>query len=338
MGGKMRLAILALFLIGVVAFAGYTLYGQFIEALEPVDTSATESVAFLVEPGASTSDVGSDLASEGLVRDGRAFALYARYHGYDGRIQAGWYMLTPAMSPDDILEFLVEGRVADRTFGVAEGLNVPQVLRSLEEQGMGSLEELDAAARSREPVERWIPGDFQGEYPVEGYLLPNTYRISWDAGPVEVVARMVHAFDEYMDERRLEKLAEMGMSVHEFVTLASIVEREAVVEEERPVIAGVFHNRLEIGMMLQACATVHYAIGRPGGELSQSDLETDSPYNTYRVEGLPPGPIASPGEASLEATLYPEDVSYLYFVARGDGTHAFADTFAEHQANINRYR
>ena len=332
------LAVILLVLMAGLGFLGYWFYGMVLDSLEPVDPVASEAVTFRVEPGASTSEVASALAEEDLVRDGRVFALYARYRGYDGRIQSGTYHLTPAMTPDEILEYLVDGRVSERSFTVPEGLNVGQTLRVLEGQGMGTREELEAAASRVEWVADWLPADYDGDSPLEGYLHPNTYRIPWDADAADVIARMVGGFREYWDEERAGRAETLGMTVHEVVTLASIVEREAVAEEERAVVSGVFHNRMEIGMRLEACATVHYAIGRPGGELSNADLETESPYNTYRVGGLPPGPIASPGAASLDAALYPESVPYLYFVAKDDGTHAFAETFAEHEANIRRYR
>ena len=334
---KILVALSLVILVGL-GFLGYSFYGMILDSLEPVDPAASEAVPFRVDPGASTSEVASALAEENLVHDGRVFALYTRYRGYDGRIQSGWYHLTRAMTPDEILEYLVDGRVSERSFTVPEGLNVGQTLRALEEQGMGTSEELEAAASRADLVADWLPSDYAGDSPLEGYLHPNTYRIPWDAGADDVIVRMIDGFREYWNAERAGRAEALDMTVHEVVTLASIVEREAVAEAERPVVSGVFHNRMEIGMRLEACATVHYAIGRPGGELSNADLETESPYNTYRVGGLPPGPIASPGAASLDAALYPESVPYLYFVAKDDGTHAFAETFAEHQANINRYR
>ncbi|MFP4201258.1 MAG: endolytic transglycosylase MltG [Clostridia bacterium] len=334
----MRMLLVALVSLAILGLIAYVGYGQVMEALQPPDPEATDLVEFRVEQGASTSDVGTGLSEKGLVRDGAVFSLYARYRGYDGRIQAGLYHLTAAMDPEEILGYLVEGRVSEREFTVPEGLKVSQVIARLVDAGFGTEEEFNDVVSDGGLVKEWVPKNDSAQYPVEGYLLPDTYKIPWDAEPEDIVRRMVRAFGEYMDPGRRKRADELGMSVHEVVTLASIVEREAATAEERGIIAGVFHNRLERGMRLEACATVHYAIGRPDGELSDADLQTESPYNTYRVDGLPPGPIASPGVASLEATLYPEDVPYLYFVAKDDGTHAFAETFAEHQANISRYR
>ncbi len=337
----MRFAIMAVIILvffGGLAFLGFTVYDFMLEALEPADPAATEPVPFQVEPGSSTSDVGAALAREGIVRDGVVFSLYARYRGYDGRLQAGWYALSPAMSPEEILQSLVEGEVADRTVTVPEGLKISQVIELLHTQGIGTEEALERALSDASLVEDWLPADYAGEDPLEGYLLPDTYRISWEAGPEEVVERMVREFDAFWTEERLARAEELDMTVHEVVTLASIIERETGAPGEREKVSGVFHNRLDIGMRLEACATVHYAIGRPGGTLTNADLETDSPYNTYRKEGLPPGPIASPGVASLRAALYPEEVPYYYFVAKDDGTHAFAETFAGHEANIQKYR
>ncbi|MFO7941672.1 MAG: endolytic transglycosylase MltG, partial [Bacillota bacterium] len=170
------LLVVVLVSLAILAVVGYAAYGQVLDALKPPDPEATEMVEFRVEPGDSTSDVGAGLSEKGLVRDGRVFSLYARYRGYDGKIQAGWYHLTAAMDPEEILGHLVEGRVSEREFTVPEGLNVSQVVDRLVEGGFGTAEEFEDAVTDSNLVAEWLPEDYSGEYPVEGYLLPNTYR------------------------------------------------------------------------------------------------------------------------------------------------------------------
>ena len=208
-----------------------------------------------------------------------------------------------------------------------------QIITTLEEKGVTTREEfLDAAAN----------GDYNYDYigekgdalRVQGYLFPETYLFEKGISAYDVINTMIAQFDSLLTDEWKAQLATRGLSIHDWVTMASIVEKEAVVQEDRPIIAGVFYNRLDQGMLLQSCATVQYALGEVKPVLTNEDVAVDSPYNTYIHEGLPPTPIASPGEASLEAALYPADTTYLFFVAKPNGAHIFTNTYEEHLAAI----
>lgn len=298
-----------------------------------------DTVEFTVPRGASTAAIARRLAAAGLIRSPLAFQLYVRGRGLDGRLRAGTYALSPAMDVPQLVGVLVEGRVLTDRVTIPEGYTVAQVVQLLARRGLAREDELRAALAER--ARRWpyLPRVPLRE-PLEGYLFPDTYLFPRGASAGEMVDAMLSRFERAMRPEWRRRAAELGLTVHQVVTLASIVEREARVPEERPVIAAVFHNRLRRGMRLDADPTVLYALGRTAGPLTRADLAVDSPYNTYRHAGLPPGPIANPGAAALEAVLYPADVDYLYFVRLPDdsGRHAFARTLAEHQRNVQRYR
>jgi UPF0755 protein len=206
-----------------------------------------------------------------------------------------------------------------------------------ERRGLGTADEFLAAAQDASLVADLDPQAMD----LEGYLFPETYALPRRTPAARLVAMMVHRFRAvYTDDLRQQAEAQ-GLSTREVVTLASIVEKEAGLGEERPLVAAVFRNRLRIGMGMQADPTVIYALQRAGrwdGNIRRDDLQFDSPYNTYRYRGLPPGPIAAPGRASIEATLNPADVPYLYFVSRNDGTHVFSRTYEEHRRNVQEYQ
>jgi UPF0755 protein len=218
---------------------------------------------------------------------------------------------------------------------IPEGWTVAQIADRLEQAGFGS------AARFREIAE---DGDFAASLAVpgprlEGYLFPDTYAFSEKASPEEILGRMVRRFHEMFDERLRDAARQAGLDVHQAVTLASLIEMEAAVPGERPLISAVFRNRLARGMRLESDPTVLYGVERPAGAIRRSDLERTTPYNTYRIAGLPPGPIANPGKASLEAAVHPApDRSVLFFVARNDFTHEFSRSLRAHRRAVERYQ
>lgn len=301
-----------------------------------------EPLTVEIPQGISTAGIARILEEEGVVKNATLFRLYVRYKEMDGKLQAGEYRLYENMNPADVLARLQEGRVSREQvrFTVPEGLRAEEVAARLAVAGLGSEEVfLDLMAAPEEfafPFLEEIPEGL--EYPLEGYLAPDTYFVHEDAAEADVLRVMLQKFNGFYTEEVRRRLEELELSLHEAVTLASIVERETRAAEERPIVAAVFHNRLEIGMLLQSCATVQYALGEVKPVLSYDDLKIQNRYNTYLYPGLPPGPIASPGRSSLEATLYPEDVDYLYFVYRDDGTglHYFATTLRGHNENIRK--
>ncbi|MCS6801860.1 MAG: endolytic transglycosylase MltG [Chloroflexota bacterium] len=307
-------------------------------------------IAFTVEPGDDAGTIARRLKEQGLIGDERLFRYLASATGLGVAIQVGQYELRRDMTSRAILEKLARGEVLLRTFTVPEGWQALQIVEGLEKQGVGDRAALSAALAQLTASPP--PGTLAAARPpgqsLEGYLFPETYRLARDATPIEALTLMLRQLDEAFTPELRAAVAARGLTPHQALTLASIVEREAVKAEEQPIIAAVFLNRLRLGMPLQADPTVQFALAldpvrraRDGywkKDLTVEDLAIDSPYNTYRVPGLPPGPICSPGLGALRAVAKPAEVDYLYFVARPDGSHAFARTLAEHNANVARYQ
>lgn len=318
--GACLLAVLALFVV-----QGFTM------------PMATQSSGVLVQipEGASSREISRLLVDHGIIRSGWLFQVLSRVEGIDDSLKAGYYLLDPAMPLPAVLDQLAAGRVATRRAFIPEGFNLREIGARLEVEGIGQAQRfIDLASDERLVYGNNSPlAELVGSRPIpslEGYLFPDTYLLA--VGDEALAVRtMVDRFLQVAAEMQLAERAQaMGMTVHQVVTLASIVEKEAVRDEERPLIAAVFLNRLARNMPLQADPTVKYVMERPRARLYYVDLQIDSPYNTYKYRGLPPGPIASPGRASLEAVLQPAAVDYLYFVADGKGGHVFSRTFNQH--------
>jgi UPF0755 protein len=295
-----------------------------------------EEIEFVVQDGAGALAIGRRLHEAGLVRYPRFFALAARARGVEGSLKAGKYRIVGGMSPAEILDMLASGRVVTFPLTVPEGFTVRELApRVAEATGVEADSVVLLTRDSAFAARLGVPGPT-----LEGYLFPETYRFAEGLEPADILSEMVARYHAYWTVERRARLDSLPLNERELVTLASIVEEEARVADERPVIAGVYTNRLEIGMLLQADPTVQYALGEPKERLLFADIDrvADDPYNTYTHAGLPPGPIASPGEASLDAALYPADVPFLYFVARPDGSHEFTRTNREHVNAINRIR
>lgn len=339
-----RLVLAFLALVLMVAGGAAWAWLSFQRLLEPADPAASDPVTVTLAEGSGAHQIAQQLEEQGLIQSALAFRLYVRQQNLAHRLRAGEYELSPAMSVADIVTRLVRGEVVTYRFTVPEGRTVEETIEIAAATGFFDAEELRRAIDAAAAGWPYLPEGVELREPLEGYLFPDTYVFTRTTTEEQLIAGMLDGFQRALDRALgadgLERLEELGMTVHEIVTMASIIEREAQVAEERPVIAGVYHNRLRIGMKLDADPTVLYALGRTDGRLLYEDLEVDSPYNTYRNPGLPPGPIASPGAAAIEAALNPADVDYLYFVAKGDGSgeHLFARTYEEHQRNVREYR
>ncbi len=320
----------------LLVIGGLLVHQEVLARLAPMPAGDPELVT--VVPGASAADIALLLEEAGLVRDALVFRLWLRYHGYGDSLQAGDYLFTPGDSFQTMVEAMQEGRVAGTVLTVPEGLTVRQIAQLVAEKGLAAEDEFLAAARRGELVEEFLPEGLDTDECLEGYLFPDTYFFRPQTTVDDVVEAMTSRFSQVFTASRRQRAQDIGFTAHEIATLASIIEREAVLDEERPVIAGVFHNRLQANWRLDADPTVLYAVGRPGGPVMRGDLDVESPYNTYRQTGLPPGPIANFGEKSLEAALYPEEVEYFFFVSRNDGTHAFSITYAEHSRKVDKYQ
>jgi len=288
----------------------------------------------------STADIAVLLEEEGIINSALLFRLYARYHGYDHQLQAGRYKFNPAMGMAEILQELKQGVVFKETrrFTIPEGFTLEQIAARLDAAGLVAADLFKEACRQHYNdnfafLEEIPAGVY---HRLEGYLFPDTYEVFPDSSADDIITIMLQRFAGVFNERYRSRAAELGLTIHEAITLASMIEREGRVREEKPFISAVFHNRLNVQMPLQSCATVQYALGETRDFLTYEDLEIESPYNTYLYPGLPPGPIASPGLYALKAALYPAPVDYLYFVSRedGSGAHYFSTTLLEH----NRYK
>ncbi len=317
------------------------------DLLRPPSADDT-TVVFVVAPGQALSAVASSLESEGLIRDAATFELLARVRGLDREVQAGEHALRRSMSAEEVLAALLVAAGPSVKVTVPEGWRYEQVAERFSEEGVVDEAEFSGLVASGMPVERGFPQVPDGAS-LEGYLFPDTYEFEPDAGAASVIEGMLDNFEARFSVAMREQTAASGMSVHEVVTLASIVEREAAVPEERSRIAAVFLNRLaEPPYLLDADPTVQFALGydRVNGSwwtrwLTTDDLSVDSAYNTYVHPGLPPGPIASPGLAAIKAVLEPEEGDWMYFVADDvacDGSHVFAATWEEHLDNVARYQ
>jgi len=290
-----------------------------------------------IEQGSSVAAMGRRLAEAGVVRDVRAFQIAARVKGAETRLQAGEYRFDRAATAFQVVDRLARGDVFVRPLTFPEGRTAAEMAAIFEERGFGPAADFQRAARNASLVAAFDPAAPD----LEGYLFPSTYRLARNATARALVGLMVQSFESSFDADLRAAAAARGFTVREAVTMASLVEEEAQKPEERPMISAVYHNRLKIGMGLQCDATVIYALQRAGrwnGNITRADLAMDSPYNTYRYRGLPPGPIANPGRASLDAAVKPADVPYLYYVSRNDGSHAFATTLDEHNRNVQQYQ
>lgn len=313
--------------------------------LGAVDSSNTNKMDVTIEEGSSLSGISQTLKEKDLIRSELAFKVYVKLTGKSNDLKAGYYSFSQSQSAGDIVSIMMEGSNSDTaTVTIKEGLDLNRIGDTLEEQGIFTKEEFLSEIKNNADYYREkydflssVPKD--REYILEGYLFADTYNIYVNSTPRDLIEKMLDRFDqEYTDEYK-KRTKEMGKTIDEIVTMASVVERETILDSELPTVAGVFYNRLEKGMMLQSCATLQYIYKDYQFSFTESQKNIDSPYNTYKYEGLPAGPISNFRAASLKAALYPEDTDYLYFCTKNDGTgaSAFAKTYEEHEANIQKY-
>jgi UPF0755 protein len=291
-------------------------------------------IRVIVPKGASFATATDSLHNKGLVGSTFLFKVYARFKQADRNIKPGTYLIKRGTPWPDIVAALNGGHGLVNTVTIPEGFGLIQIVPLLAENLRVPVDSINAAVRDTILLKRvGSPGRT-----LEGYLFPDTYAFPVGTSAREAVGELVRGFERQWKPEWNAVLPQRGLSRHEVVTLASIVEKEAKKAAERPIIAGVYTNRLREKMLLQADPTVQYALGKHTPRVLLKDLEVDSPYNTYKYPGLPPGPIASPGAASLTAALFPASVPYLYFVAAPDGHHEFRRTLAEHEAAIRLVR
>ena len=290
-----------------------------------------------IPQGSGTAAIGQRLAGAGVIRDGISFKLALWLSGNARRLQAGEYRFDHAMTARQVADKIARGDVYVRPITFPEGLTAKQMAAVYESKDFGEAREFLDATKNAALVSAIDPAAKD----LEGYLFPDTYKLPRNSTADQLVGRMVADFMKALTPDIIEQAEARGMNVRQLVTMASIVEKETGNPAERPLVAAVYANRLKLGLGLLCDPRVIYALVRAGryhGNLTREDLQFDSPYNTYRYAGLPPGPIASPGRASLAAAASPADVPYLYFVSKNDGSHAFATTLDEHNRNVQEYQ
>jgi len=325
-------ALATLLLAGLAGLAGLQ---HARSLLEPVSPEA-EPQLFRVEPGASFSSVAARLEAEGLIHSARATSWLARYRGFDQRLHVGEYELSARQGSEEILANLTAGKVKTWALTIPEGSRARDIAARLEASGLASGADFLAAANDPNLArELGVPGGR-----LEGYLYPDTYRLPRGMSAEQIARLMVKQFDRVWSSQIAELSRATELSKQEIVILASIVEKETASADERPLIAAVFLNRLDRGMRLETDPTVIYGIPDFNGNLRKKHLgDSSNPYNTYRIPGLPPGPISNPGSDALLAVVQPADApEVLYFVSRNDGTHQFSKTYREHVNAVNHYQ
>ncbi len=332
-----RLGIYVVFLSLIVLPIAFLMWWS--GSLEPLSETGQEQI-FEVKQGMTAAQVADELEKNNIIQSAQAFRQLSKLNKADSKLMAGQYLVSSAMSARDVLDILLKGPEPDIIkVTIPEGYTLAQIVETLEKNTLGTEQELYKAMESFTSKDYSFLQDVPtGKDRLEGFVFPDTYFFDKESQPKEVINRFLERFEQELTAETRSRLQELNLSVYDWVIKASIVEREAVKAEERPLIAGVFDNRLRTGMALQSCATVQYILGEVKPVLSIADTEIDSPYNTYKYAGLPPGPISNPGHASLEAVLYPEKTDYFYFVAKSDGSHAFAVTYNQHLQNINKYQ
>jgi len=343
-----RRIIIILVVLMILALAAYVAGSNYYsQQLQPVDPEAVDDYRLIEIPsGVNAALIGKMLYEEGLIRNQQVFQLYVRRHSLGHRFIAGIYNLSPSLSLEQIADKLANGEIYSETiwFTIPEGFTVKEIAQRLNEKGLvESSLFLDFAREPSDKIMESFPflkavNDSRIEFLLEGYLFPDTYEVYPESRVEEIVSLMLRRLEQIITAENLQRIDQLNSSLHEILTIAAMVEREGRVDSERPLIAGVIYNRLQIGMLLQIDATIQYALGETKEFLTFKDLEIQSPYNTYLLGGLPPGPIAAPGAASINAALYPEASEYFYYNYKydGSGEHYFSRTLQEHLENVAR--
>ena len=313
-------------------------YNVFVSLLEPVAGPGTAAEMTITVPqGANSGNIADLLAQQGLIKNGIVFRIYANYSGLDNRLQAGEYSFNTGLSTPEIVARLAKGETSSFSFTIPEGYNINQIADRLAAKTFIDRNRfMDLAAHGKFNYD-FLLGLPEGPNRLEGYLFPDTYKISQGTTEEDIINMMLARFNQEITPQFKSQAAKQGLTVTQAVILASIIEREAKQDDERPKVAAVFLNRLHKGWKLESCATIQYILGKPKARLFEKDLHLKSPYNTYIHTGLPLGPIASPGKPSLLAAVNPANVDYMFFVVFEDGKHIFSRTLKEHANNKTAY-
>jgi len=318
-----KILVALVIIVGLGIGFGYNFYN---DNLTPVDEGSTKVIS--IEVGSSSDDIGAILLENNLIKNLTVYKLYLRQNNIGSQLKAGDFEISDRLSLPEVVDLIMEGENVDKTtnFTVPEGLNLKEVGKILSGKFNFTQAEFlkltETVGIYRENYEFLQDDEIKT---LEGFLYPNTYNVYVDSRADDIIITMLNGFEKVYKEHIKGNTGDR--SAYEIVKMASVVEGEAQVDEERPIIASVFYNRMEIGMLLQSCATVQYALGEKKEKLYEEDLKVESLYNTYQHTGLPIGPINSPGLTSIKAALNPAQTDYIYFLAKGDGSHYFTDDY-----------
>lgn len=329
---KLSVAVLLILFFLFVGVAGSYL-NIIAYARKPGSAEAVEQVV-IVRSGQGLTAISELLHEKGVIRYPVKFRLFARIRGYDNRVKAGEYLLSSAMTPGKILEIMVEGKVRLHRLTIPEGYNLRQIAQAVEVVGLGT--EADFLNLATDP--EFVLAAGMEAQTLEGYLFPDTYYFPLGAKPGEIISTMLKRFRSAFRPEWKERAKDLKLTIHQVVTLASMIEKETGVASERALISSVFHNRMKRNMRLESDPTVIYGIEDFDGNITRKNLAHPTPYNTYTIKGLPPGPISNAGIEAIEAALYPADTKYLYFVSRKDRTHQFSTNFKDHNRAVRTYQ
>ncbi len=321
-----------IFLLLVIAAAAFLWVEHNSQPAESWNQAPPRERLITVEKGKSLAGIAGKLERKGAIRSELFFRYYARFLGYDKKLQAGTYRFPPDVSPREILEMMSEGAIETARLSIPEGLTVEEIAsRTADNLDIAEDEFMEAVRKGGEGRD-YLPSREEVDYRLEGFLYPTTYSVPFDISAERLIDVMLDKFENrWLEElREAEAPINSNLSENELIIIASLVEKEARLVEEKPLIAGVIYNRLEKDMKLQIDATVQYSLPRRQERLLYRDLEVESRYNTYLHRGLPPGPIASPGDNAISAAINPEESNYLFYFARSDGSHVFTESYEEH--------
>jgi UPF0755 protein len=328
-------------LIGLVAALSAIIgfgYSYYQSALGTPMSEVPSEVLYEIRQGSYLSKVAADLEARGLIKNDKALMIYAKLNGQSNSLKVGEYAIGPQMTAVQILNTLTSGKSVGRSFTIPEGLNVFEIAEMYEEEGFGKRTDFLNLVFDPAFVKEVLGYSANS---LEGYLFPETYSLTKFTSTKDLLRKMVLAFNEVYI-KQIGESAPKGWTKHQVVTLASIIEKETGAPEERPLISSVFHNRMKKNMRLQTDPTILYGIALDNKKvilkITRDDIRRYHPYNTYTINGLPPGPIANPGAEALAAVIDPEDSNYLYFVSQNDGTHIFSETYEQHASAVRRFQ
>ncbi|MDD4550090.1 MAG: endolytic transglycosylase MltG [Syntrophomonadaceae bacterium] len=323
----------------IIVLLGLTLLGFRLVSQQyaPVDAGDKSYINVIIPENSTAGQIAAILEEHQLIHSKKVFLAYCRHNELDNQLKAGHYKFSRSQSLEAIARDISQGKVVSISFTIPEGYTVQQIGELLVQKNLCTAEAWNNAVQQDYDFSFLKEVADNSTAPLEGFLFPDTYFISEDTSAEQIVEIMLTRFARVWEENLAEQAQGKNISTYETVILASMIEREAMVKDERKIISGVIQNRLEKGMPLQIDATVLYCLGQYKDTVTYADLEVNSPYNTYQVGGIPPGPIACPGQAAIEAALNPDKHGYYYYVARGDGTHQFSKTYAEHLIAKKKY-